>query len=642
MKILYYLSAVLLIVYVLFLLFQVPFIDFFELKIMDLFYRIRGLVNISPDVVIVGIDEYSLTSLEAEKDVWPWSRHHYGKVVKNLFNAGAKVVVFDVSFTEEDETNPMYDNYFASIISKYKNVILGTYLINEKDTYQKYNEKIKEKLENNITYLNYTYKMKNFKSLDFIQPIEIYKVRPPILKFSSLVPSATYEIGEIDVDGVVRSLPLFFKELWANEVGISSGFLPHMDVLAVAMFKNADLTNLIVDFDKRIVEIKDLKIPFDLNGLFKIFYYGNNIFKEISFYDIETGNFNKDIFKNKIVIIGYTATAKGLYDLRITPFSNNTPGVYIHATAIQNMLSGDTLIRASTWLRLLFTTLAIIYVLLFSRSKNIKVNILALLSVPLIFLVSYMLFLNQVYLDSFFPVVSCIILSTTNISKNLIQENKEKKKIKEYLYRYVPDNVADYLIKSGKLTLGGETRNIVVLFSDIKGFTSLSEKLDASELVELLNSYLTRMSDIIKNKYNGTIDKFVGDAIMAVFGAPISFEDDIERALKCALEMRQELRKFNSENNMNLDSGIGIHFGPAIVGNIGAPFRMDYTSIGDTVNTCSRIEHLTRELPANVIVSESVYKLAKEKFEFIFLGEYRVKGKSMPLKLYELKGEKNV
>lgn len=150
------------------------------------------------------------------------------------------------------------------------------------------------------------------------------------------------------------------------------------------------------------------------------------------------------------------------------------------------------------------------------------------------------------------------------------------------------------------------------------------------------------MSDIIKNKYNGTIDKFVGDAIMAVFGAPISFEDDIERALKCALEMRQELRKFNSENNMNLDSGIGIHFGPAIVGNIGAPFRMDYTSIGDTVNTCSRIEHLTRELPANVIVSESVYKLAKEKFEFIFLGEYRVKGKSMPLKLYELKGEKNV
>jgi len=123
MKILYYLSAVLLIVYVLFLFFQVPFIDFFELKIMDLFYRIRGSVNITPDVVIVGIDEYSLTSLEAEKDVWPWSRHHYGKVVKNLFNAGAKVVVFDVSFTEEDETNPMYDNYFASIISKYKKTL---------------------------------------------------------------------------------------------------------------------------------------------------------------------------------------------------------------------------------------------------------------------------------------------------------------------------------------------------------------------------------------------------------------------------------------------------------------------------------------------------------------------------------------
>lgn len=608
---------------------------------MDLFYRIRGEINISPVVIIVGIDEYSLTSLEAEKDAWPWSRHHYGKVVKNLFQAGVKAVIFDISFTEEDEIDSKYDNYFASILSKYKNVILGSYLINDKETYEKYNEKIKKILEQNISYLDYTYKMKNFEDLYYIIPIEIYKIRPPILKFSSLVPSASYEIGEIDIDGVVRSLPLFFREKYLEEKGISSGFLPHMDVLAVAMYKGADLKNIVVDFKKKVVEVNESKIPFDSNGLFKLFFYGEEVFKEIPFYDIEIGNFDQSIFKNKIVIIGYTATAKGLYDLRITPFSNNKPGVYIHATAIQNMISNDSLIRIPIWLRLIFLISFISFILLLSKSKNLKINLLSLLSIPTIFIISYIFFLNKIYVDIFYATLSSSILITTNISRNLMKENKEKKKLKEYLYRYVPDNVAEYLIKKGKITLGGENKNIVVLFSDIKGFTNLSEKLEAKELVTLLNDYLTRMSNIIRNKYNGTIDKFVGDAIMAIFGAPLTFENDIERALKCALDMRKELLKFNEENNIEIDTGIGIHYGSAIVGNIGAPFRMDYTSIGDTINTCSRIEHLTREIPANIIVSEEVYKYSKEKFEFSYLGEFKVKGKSMSLKLYELKGEKN-
>lgn len=609
---------------------------------MDLFYRLRGTMNINPNVVVVGIDEYSLTSLEAQNDVWPWSRHHYGKVVKNLFDAGAKVILFDISFTEEDEINPKYDNYLASILSVYKKIVLGSYLINEKETYEKYNQKIKEKLEKNTTYFNYIYKMKNFKNLNYITPIEIYKVRPPILKFSSLVPSATYEIGEIDIDGVVRNIPLFFKEKWAEEKGLSSGFLPHMDILAISLYLNANLKNLIVDFKERYVYTGSKKIPFDSNGLFRLFYYGKNVFPEVSFYDIEIGNFDKSLFKDKIVIIGYTATAKGLYDLRITPFSNNTPGVYIHATAIENMINGDTLKRIPVWLKLIVLSLLLTFVLIFSKSKNIKINLISFLSVPLILIMSYTFFLNKIYVDNFYSILSSLIISTTNISKNLIKENREKKKIKEYLYRYVPDNVAELLVKKGKIELGGEEKNIVVIFSDIKGFTSLSEKVSPGELVKILNDYLTRMSNVIRNKYNGTIDKFVGDAIMAIFGAPIEYGNEIERALKCALDMRMELEKFNKEKQLNLDSGIGIHFGPAIVGNIGAPFRMDYTSIGDTINTCSRIEHLTREINANIIVSENVYKLSEKKFEYEYLGEYKVKGKSRPLKLYKLKGEKHV
>jgi len=188
------------------------------------------------------------------------------------------------------------------------------------------------------------------------------------------------------------------------------------------------------------------------------------------------------------------------------------------------------------------------------------------------------------------------------------------------------------------LKLGGETRNVVVLFSDIKGFTSRSEKLAPEEVVAFLNVYLTKMSEVIRYKYDGTIDKFIGDAIMAIFGAPVAYEDDIERALNCALDMREALKELNKELGLDLDSGIGIHYGPAIVGNIGAPFRMDYTCIGDTVNTASRMEHLTREVDAEIIVSEEIVKRT-EGFEFEYLGEYSVKGKSEKLKLYKLIGE---
>ncbi|QTA38193.1 adenylate/guanylate cyclase domain-containing protein [Thermosipho ferrireducens] len=638
-KIIYILSIALIAGYILVYFLQLPWIEFFELKIMDLMYRMRGNIEINADVLIVGIDEYSLTSLEAEGDVWPWSRYHYGKVVKKLFEAGAKAVVFDVSFTENDEVNPKYDTYFASILLRYKNVILGTYLINDKETYERYNEKIKEKLLNNTSYLNYTYKMKNFRNLRLITPISIYKVRPPISKLSAVVPSATYEIGEIDIDGVVRSLPLFIKEVWAQEVGLTSGFLPHMDVMAAALYFGKNLESLTVDFKTKTVDLDKRKIRFDSNGLFRLFYYGDRVFKEIPFYDVETGNFPNEIFKNKIVLIGYTATAKGLYDLRITPFSNNTPGVYIHATAIQNMISGDTLIRAPMWIRIIILIGSLILVDIFLMKKKIRWNILAFLIVPAILLLGYYLFLNQYYMDVFYSIFSSVTLSTVGLSMNLLRESREKKKMKEYLYRYVPDTVADYLVKKGKLELGGENREIVVLFSDVKGFTSLSEKKSAEEVVKILNGYLTRMSEVIRNKYGGTIDKFVGDAIMAIFGAPVSYENDIERALKCALDMRKELNRFNEEMGINLDSGIGIHFGPAVVGNIGAPFRMDYTSIGDTINTCSRMEHLTRELDADIIVSDVIVKNTKN-FEFKYLGEFSVKGKSKPLKLYELKGVK--
>lgn len=318
---------------------------------------------------------------------------------------------------------------------------------------------------------------------------------------------------------------------------------------------------------------------------------------------------------------------------------NDEAGVFIHANAIQNIINGEYIKPISPFYNSIIFAIIMLLVSLLSLFNKRLINTFLLL-IPFIFIsISFIIFSQKIYISTFHTFFATLLVGSVKTLGDFLKENAEKRRMKEFLYRYVPDIVADNLLKQGELKLGGETRNVVVLFSDIKGFTSRSEKLSPEEVVSFLNVYLTRMSEIIRYKYNGTIDKFIGDAIMAIFGAPISYEDDIDRALKCALDMRKELKKLDEELGLDLDSGIGIHYGPAIVGNIGAPFRMDYTCIGDTVNTASRIEHLTREIDAEIIVSEEIVSRTNN-FIFEYVGSYLVKGKSMQLNLYKLISEK--
>lgn len=619
--------------------FRLDFVEIIDLKIMDLFYKLRGRINIKPDVVVIGIDEYSLSALEVEGDTWPWDREVYGKLLEKVFEDGAKVVAFDVSFTEPgaEET----DSYFASTLLMYQNVVLGTYLINEKGTYLSYDERLRKRIEENTNYLDFAYKMTNFKEFALLNPFKIYKIRPIYEPFSVAAYSATYEIGSLDADGVVRRMPLLVVEGWSMENGISSGILPHMNIIAAALYLGIDPTDLILDFSKKEVIMKEKNIKFDNSGYMHIWFYGKGkeIFKEIPSYDVIRGKFEKGTFKDKVVIVGYTATAKGLYDLRITPFSNDEAGVFIHANAIQNIINGEYIKPISPFYNSIIFAIIMLLVSLLSLFNKRLINTFLLL-IPFIFIsISFIIFSQKIYISTFHTFFATLLVGSVKTLGDFLKENAEKRRMKEFLYRYVPDIVADNLLKQGELKLGGETRNVVVLFSDIKGFTSRSEKLSPEEVVSFLNVYLTRMSEIIRYKYNGTIDKFIGDAIMAIFGAPISYEDDIDRALKCALDMRKELKKLDEELGLDLDSGIGIHYGPAIVGNIGAPFRMDYTCIGDTVNTASRIEHLTREIEAEIIVSEEIVNRTNN-FIFEYVGSYSVKGKSMQLNLYKLISEK--
>ena len=621
------------------ILFQVDFLEVFDLKIMDFFYKVRGKADVEPSVVVVGIDEYSLSALEVDGDTWPWKRDVYGKLLEKIFADGAKVAAFDVSFTEagDDES----DSYFTSTLLMYGNVVLGTYLINDKSTYMSYDRRLRDVMEENTSYIDYAYKMDNFKALGLLNPFRVYKIRPVYEPFATSAYSASYEIGSLDADGIVRRIPLLVVEDWSRENAVSSGIFPHMDVITAALFSGVSPTDLVIDFSKKSVVLKERVIPFDSSGYMHLWYYGrgNEVFKEVPFYDVMNGKFEPGTFRDKVVIVGYTATAKGLYDLRITPFSTEEAGVFVHANAVENLIRNDFIAPFTPFNNAIVLIVVMSIVVVLTKLKGTSINTI-LLIIPIAFLVvSYVMFLNRMYIGTFYPIAAVLVVGITKTLGDFLKENAEKRKMKEFLYRYVPDKVAEILIGSGELKLGGETRDVVVLFSDIKGFTSRSEKLTPEEVVAFLNVYLTQMSEVIRYKYDGMIDKFIGDAIMAIFGAPVSYGNEIERALRCALDMRKALRELDERLGLDLDSGIGIHYGPAIIGNIGAPFRMDYTCIGDTVNTASRIEHLTREVDAEIIVSEEIVKRT-EIFEFEYLGSYSVKGKSEELRLYKLVREK--
>ncbi|WGS66116.1 adenylate/guanylate cyclase domain-containing protein [Marinitoga aeolica] len=651
LKIIHILFILFLSIYLITYLFNNPWIEIFELKTLDLRYRIRGEKKINSKVVIIAIDENSLINMSTQfNDEWPWNREHYARMIAKLFKLGIKTIGFDVSFTTPSESNIMSngkskdDVLLSAILRKYNKVVLGTYLTVKKQNFEEYNDKFKEELEKNRFYLKYSFKLKNPEYLPLFFPLTAYKIIPPIPEFSSLAPASTYEIGQLDPDGVARSLPLIFKENWAAEKGYSTGLFPHMDLILYAFYKDYDVNKFIFDPKNYSIEVNGETIKTDKNGFYLLNFYGkgSDIFDTISFYDlVYTNKYDNYDFKGKVAILGYSATAKGLYDLRITPFSNDEPGVYLHATAVQNLINKDKIQRINFFYSVIILFSLLFLSLLFSMFKKVSIKIFSF-SIPTLYIfISYFLFKNNIWVDTFYPVVSTLIIPVVDTVQSVLKESKEKKKIKSFFFKYVPDFVAQKLLDQGKTELGGEKKEVVIIMSDIVGFTEKSEKLSPEEVVRFLNYYLSEMADIIRNKYYGTIDKFIGDLIMAIFGAPIEFGDEVDRAISCALDMRKKLKEINIKlKEMGFDfevnAGIGMHYGEVIIGNIGADFRMDYTCIGDTVNTTSRIEHLTRDLNQWLIVTEEIVKRAK-KFNFEYIGDFKVKGKKLPLKLYAIK-----
>lgn len=663
-----YLTAL---VMVLFLV-RVPFLDLVELKTYDLRFRSRGIRPPSPAVVLAVIDEKSIKA----EGRWPWPRAKIARLIDILSRDGAKVIAFDIIFAEPDK-NPnlelisRLDREIAasrlenerlktflrkirleadndrklakSIMSSRAKVVLGYFFhmskadlgfsINEKDM----NERLK-----NIAKSKYPITIFEQERMQIDPFIHAYAPQPNIEILSNAAHSMGFFNMLPDPDGVVRWIPLAIKcgpDIFAP-ISIQSAWnylgRPQM-VLKVAAYGV-----------EGIMMGKEF-IPTDENGQMLINYLGpEKTFPHYPLTDILQGRVPKGTFKNKIVLVG--STAIGIYDMRNTPFSSVYPGLEVQATAIDNILQ-KTFLKKPKWTRiydvLCILAFAILVGAIVPRLSAVKgIFLVSALFGLHIYLAQWLFTHTALWMNIVYPLLALVLLYISLTIYRYLTEERERKKIKGAFSYYVSKSVVNEMLKDPKrLKLGGDKRDLSVLFSDIRGFTTISESLSPEELVSLLNEYLTVMTDIVF-KYEGTLDKYMGDAIMAIYGAPLELPDHPQRACYSALEMIESLRKLNEkwikEGKTPLDIGIGINTGVMMVGNMGSQQRFDYTVMGDAVNLGSRLEGANKSYQTNIIISESTYERIKNDFFCMELDSVRVKGKKVPVKIYQLLGRDNL
>ena len=432
-----------------------------------------------------------------------------------------------------------------------------------------------------------------------------------------------------------KDFQIGYVNLYTDSDGVTRSFTPHIKGI-----EDHDHFSILVagEFLKNMPDLGS-------NRMLIKFYANPEGYKYLSFSDVYNNKTDPSYFENKIVLIG--ATAADLHDDVIVPLSNQAmPGVEVNANLVQSILTKDFLNYqddiSAIGLVILFGLLA--GIILFRFRIHIATMLLAGLVIGYI-LLSIAIFDYGIIMNIIYPLLSLSLVYIALVVTFYLTEERSRKWITSVFGKYVSPVVIDNLIKNpNSIKLGGEKRNITIFFSDIRGFTSISEKLEPEKLVHLINEYLSEMTSIII-KDQGLVDKYMGDAIMAFWGAPLEQPDHAEMACSSSLEMIDKLRslqkKWREEDIPSFEIGIGLNSGDAIVGNMGSFKRFDYTAMGDNVNLASRLEGLNKVYGTNIIISEKTYNIIKEKFETRKLDAVRVKGKRKPVFIYELLSKKD-
>ena len=668
------------------------FVNRLELNALDLRFRLRPDRYKRPDprIIIVDIDQRSQEILGR----WPFSRTYFAQMLDTLREDGAKVAAFDVTFSKPDETAAPIRELRRTVIERQKQggrtdprVIADIdRLSKEYDGDEQFARAIerfgKVVLGNFFLYSEYDLKGVDDKTLDRYANIladfpypELNPANPQtgqrdlqnlMLGFDNpyfLIPKGTQANIEIlsdalrkvhgatgffnvepDPDGVVRHSLLALpygrtKDLNAWDLYAS------LDVQAVRLFEGVPDQEMNLDFSETGITALEFGpsriIHPDFIGRTMINYQGGvNTYPYVSIADVVSHKFPSGSFKGKIVLVGASAT--GIGDLRSTPFGGiNYPGVEIHANVIDNILNRYFLVRGANQVALDLLLIFLVGVplglwLALAQPRSMLFGLLLL--VPFGFGVWYA-FLHGWWLNFIVPSGTLVANVGFVAMYRALVEEKEKRRVRGAFQQYLSAEVIRRLLENPDLVKPRKTE-ITVMFSDVRGFTSISEKLDAQELAALLNEYLTEMTQIVF-RHNGTLDKYIGDAVMAFWGAPFEDHNHATQGCHAALEMIARLaemqKKWKAEGRPVLDIGVGLCTGVASVGNMGSTLRYGYTALGDIVNLSSRIEGLNREYATHILLSDTTYAAVEDPLlVFRELDLIRVKGKLQPVTLYEL------
>ncbi|MCD8569588.1 MAG: adenylate/guanylate cyclase domain-containing protein [Geovibrio sp.] len=593
--------------------FQPRFIDKFALGIEDGKFHFRSAVGMTPkpyeDMVIVTVDEYSVNKLGR----WPWRRDVIGDLFYNLRHAG--VVTLDIVFSEH--TEPERDSYLAEKISEADNIILGFFM--RDNATQETTDDTLDALED-CAYLS-------FKMLDNTTAVKEFPyAEVNIDEIAHMGMTCAYFNTEADADGLYRRYPITY---------IHKGYLfSPLGIQALRYFMNQDVELVI---DKNGVKKFALgNIVFNEQSYFKLNYYDD--VKYISAYDVYSGKVAPEFFENKIVVVGVTET--GVYDMRPTPISPITPGVSLHYTAISNLLEGHLIKWRSTWdYMLIFPVLLIISALSFIKKQYLR-WLLYIAALGSVFAVSYGVFIYfNIWLREFYALFPSVLMIVGTEAVAFFKTELHAIEVKKAFGSYVsPELVEEILSNPDGLELSGQERDLTILFSDIRGFTTLSESLTPTALVSMLNRLLDPMTNVILRN-RGMLDKYIGDAMMAVFNTPVDVPDHPDKAVKSALELLETLKEVNAEFAKEgipvVDIGIGVNTGTVVVGNMGSKVRFEYTAIGDSVNLASRLEGLCKQYKNRIVISEFTRNRLTLPVICRVLDRVRVKGKHKPVEIFE-------
>jgi len=631
-----------------------PPIEELRLRTFDLFQVLRPREPTARPVVIADIDEASLKEIGQ----WPWPRTVLADLITRLRDYGAVAIGFDIVFAEPDRMSPSVaagsfrgldpetrekltalpsnDAIFADAIKKAGGIVVG-----------QAGAGIETARSDTEARLQTGFAIRGPDPRPFLVTF------PGLLRNIPSIEQAAGGRGLFSInpehDGIVRRVPVVM-EAQGNLVPSLTMEMLRVVSRAGAILVRTDQTGV------RAVAVPGLEVPTDKNGQFWVHFNKHDPRRFVSVADVLNGRAAADRFRGRLVLIGTSAT--GLLDIKTTPVEPAMPGVEVHAQILENVLTKSLLASPGFAIGAEIVTAVVFGLAIIVAAPmlpaGIVVSLGAILIAGLIGISWYFFVVHHLLIDFTYPLISCWLIYLVLTFVNYFREQQQRQQIRSAFGFYLSPPLVEQLARSPeKLVLGGEERRMTILFSDVRGFTSISEhyKDDPQGLTQLMNRFLTPLTNAIIER-KGTIDKYIGDAIMAFWNAPVDDAEHEANACDAALEMLTRAEVLNGELKreaeasggvyMPLRIGIGLNSGPCVVGNMGSDFRFNYSVLGDTVNLASRLESRTKDYRLSLVIGSRTAERAKEKFATMEIDLIQVKGKKQPELVFTVLGRAEV